>query len=120
MIHIRNAEVANVNLYESHIIGLEWENEGRDIVLHVDWNGEEKYKDTVDFMLAKTKLVFEFATHLRVHFEHDEHNQIGPIEMGEMVINKGENEWLVQIEARLEDTTIFALRCYSIHFYCED
>lgn len=118
MIHLSNAEVANLNLYESHIIGLEWKNEGHDIVLHIDWNGEGKYASMVDLMQAKTKLVFEFATNLSVNFSHED-NQLGSIEMGHMLISKDNSRWLVQIEARFGNTTVFALICNKIDFYCE-
>lgn len=116
MIHLRSSEISKLNLYESFISGLHWENGGLDFVLYLYWSGQDEYKEFLEDEKLESKIVFRFATDLFVNIVFAQ-NEIGPIEIGDVVFEKVSNVWSITIFKRFGPNVIVSLKCNELDFY---
>ncbi|MBS1665190.1 MAG: hypothetical protein JST68_29360 [Bacteroidetes bacterium] len=112
-------EIADVILNESLITMINWTNRLEDLMLGIDWCGQEDFKENIDFNNVKSSLHFEFVTDLVVDFKFRERT-MGALEIASFKYEYKESIWLIEFEFKFIPVGFIKFKCNDFRFIIED
>ena len=114
----KNNEIRNIVIDESFIQGIIWKNDGKDIQMIIDWNGQKNLEDKFDFLKIKTKIMFEFVTDFQIKIDFGEY--IGEMEITSFSFKEKEDIREVFFSFNFIPKGFIKFKCNDLYFIIEE
>ncbi len=114
-----NEELKTIIIDESLINGIKWGNNFEDLIINIDWCGQENLKHKIDFTKVKTFLHFSFVTEAFFNF-HFKNETMGALEITSFSFQKSDNIWKITFEFKFYPIGFIRFNCNDFEFVIED
>lgn len=92
------ASVKEINIQESHVIGIRWEDDWQHLVLDIDWSGQSNLADRLDISRTEVRLTIEHAYDMKMCVEYVSPSRTGAMEITSFQLKQDQEGWHVQFQ----------------------
>ena len=110
----RDEGVSEINLLESHIVGIRWVDNWQHLVLDIDWLGQPEFADILDLNRTKAHFTVTHAHDLKISVKYVEPCRAGAMEISAFEIMEGRDGWQVNLQFENQPQGTLTLRGHSI------
>ena len=114
-----NQEVDKIIIDESLIESISWENQFKDIVIKIDWCGQEDLKELINFNQINSSLHFEFVTEFDSAIRFKE-TTMGGMEITSFSCKEYESKWLIEFRFDFYPVGFIKFECNALKFIVEE
>jgi hypothetical protein len=114
-----NQEIEKIIINESLINGISWSNEFKDVIIDLDWAGQDDLKEEFDFLKIKTSLYFEFVTEMESKLKFQP-KTMGALEIGSFSFALKDKIWLIEFRFDFYSIGYIKFNCNNLKFIIEN
>jgi hypothetical protein len=111
-------ELEKIIINESLITRITWVNHFADLVIQIDWCGQEDLKNEFNFMKIRSSLHFDFTTEVEFDFKFKPTN-MGALEITTFTFEKKLNIWAIAFEFSFYPVGHIKFNCNDFRFVVE-
>lgn len=111
-----NQELEKINIDESLITGISLAGKQfQDVIVSIDWCGQEDLKKEIDFLKSTATLYFEFVTELDISFKFTP-GTMGALEITSFVFKAADVIWSIEFTFKFYPVGYIKFNCNNFKF----